>query len=80
MTLPNIEHERAVETYKLLIQISLACFKLLALLNGGAAVATAPKPTAVNGYWPFLGQGVDHPSWREPTEGLNQRDRAFCRG
>lgn len=35
----NFEDERAIETYKSLVQISLAGLKLLALLNGGAAVA-----------------------------------------
>ena len=35
----DIEKERAVETFKSLIQISDAGFKLLTLLNGGAAVA-----------------------------------------
>jgi hypothetical protein len=35
----DIERERAVETFKSLIQISDAGFKLLTLLNGGAAVA-----------------------------------------
>ena len=33
----DIEKERAVETFKSLIQISVAGFKMLALLNGGAA-------------------------------------------
>jgi len=36
---PEIQKEHAVETYKSLIQIALEGFKLLALLNGGAAVA-----------------------------------------
>jgi hypothetical protein len=36
---PNIDKERAVETYKSLIQISVEGFKLLAVLNGGAAIA-----------------------------------------
>jgi hypothetical protein len=35
----DIEKERAVETFKSLIQISVAGFKMLALFNGGAAVA-----------------------------------------
>ena len=36
---PNIQNEHALETYKSLINISVAGLKLLALLNGGAAVA-----------------------------------------
>jgi hypothetical protein len=36
---PNIEKERAIEAFRSLIQISVEGFKLLALLNGGAAVA-----------------------------------------
>jgi hypothetical protein len=36
---PIIYNEHAIETYKSLINISLAGLKLLALLNGGAAVA-----------------------------------------
>lgn len=36
---PDIQKEHAVETYKSLIQIALEGFKLLAVLNGGAAVA-----------------------------------------
>lgn len=36
---PDIHKEHAVETYKSLIQISVEGMKLLALLNGGAAVA-----------------------------------------
>lgn len=39
MTAPDIQREHAIETFKSLIQISLAGLKLLALLNGGAAVA-----------------------------------------
>lgn len=35
----KFEEERAIETYKSLIQISVAGLKLLALLNGGAAIA-----------------------------------------
>ena len=35
----DIEKERVLETFKSLIQISLEGFKVLALLNGGAAVA-----------------------------------------
>jgi len=36
---PSIQDGHAIETYKSLINISLAGLKLLALLNGGAAVA-----------------------------------------
>ena len=36
---PDISKEHAVETYKSLISISVEGMKLLALLNGGAAVA-----------------------------------------
>jgi hypothetical protein len=36
---PEIRKEHALETYKSLIQISIECIKLLALLNGGASVA-----------------------------------------
>jgi hypothetical protein len=36
---PDIQKEHALETYKSLIQISVEGMKLLALLNGGAAVA-----------------------------------------
>ena len=36
---PDIRNEHAVETYKSLIQISVEGMKLLAVLNGGAAVA-----------------------------------------
>lgn len=39
MTSPQIQKEHAIETYKSLIQISVEGMKLLALLNGGAAVA-----------------------------------------
>jgi len=36
---PEIQREHAIETYKSLIQISVEVMKLLALLNGDAAVA-----------------------------------------
>jgi hypothetical protein len=36
---PDIEKEHAIEVFKSLIQISIHGFKLLALINGGAAVA-----------------------------------------
>jgi hypothetical protein len=36
---PEIQKEHAIETYKSLTQIALEMLKLLALLNGGAAVA-----------------------------------------
>jgi hypothetical protein len=36
---PDIRKEHAIETYKSLVQISVEGMKLLALLNGGAAVA-----------------------------------------
>ena len=36
---PDIQKEHALETYKSLINISVVGLKLLALLNGGAAVA-----------------------------------------
>lgn len=39
MNPPQIQNEHAGETYKSLIQISVEGMKLLALLNGGAAVA-----------------------------------------
>lgn len=39
MSNPDIQKEHAIETYKSLIQISVEGMKLLALLNGGAAVA-----------------------------------------
>ena len=35
----NIDREREIETYKSLIQISLEGSRLLAILNGGTAVA-----------------------------------------
>jgi hypothetical protein len=37
----DISKEHAVETFKSLVQISLEGLKLLALFNGGAAVAIA---------------------------------------
>src|SRR5574341_572110 len=37
--MPDIQKEHAIETFKSLIQISVEGLKLLALLNGGAAVA-----------------------------------------
>src|SRR5262245_57404650 len=37
--MPEIDQQHAIETYRSLIQISLEGFRLLALLNGGAAVA-----------------------------------------
>ena len=39
MFAPEIQKEHAIETYKSLIQISVEGMKLLAVLNGGAAVA-----------------------------------------
>lgn len=39
MASPQIQKEHAVETYKSLVQVSVEGMKLLALLNGGAAVA-----------------------------------------
>lgn len=39
MSAPSIQKEHAVETYKSLIQISVEGMKLLAVFNGGAAVA-----------------------------------------
>jgi len=39
MSSPQIQKEHAIETYKSLVQISVEGIKLLALLNGDAAVA-----------------------------------------
>ena len=39
MFAPEIQKEHAIETYKSLIQISVEGMKILAVLNGGAAVA-----------------------------------------
>lgn len=57
---PDIQKEHAVETFKSLIQISVEALKLLALLNGGAAVALLAYLGNV------AGKGISVPDMRFP--------------
>lgn len=57
---PDIRKEHALETYRSLIQISMEGMKLLALLNGGAAVALLAYLGNVSG------RGAQTPDMRFP--------------
>ena len=58
--MPDISKEHAVETFKAIIQISLEGLKLLALFNGGAAVALLAYLGNV------AGKGMPVPNMRLP--------------
>jgi hypothetical protein len=68
---PDIKNEHAIETYKSLINISVAGLKLLALLNGGAVVALLAFIGNISG------KGLLIPDMRLPM-GCFLAGLAFC--
>lgn len=66
----NFQDEHSIETYKSLVQISIAGLKLLALFNGGAAVALLAYLGNI------AGKGVAAPDVRFPDGLLLARSRA----